>query len=159
MGDLDWSVVSFHTASDAALIEELPINDERPDRGSRATGVYRADRRADRNPRSAVRYRRLIQVLSTLSFEHIERKIAQREGLNVGTIGDHDLALRPHQQTNAALRHVAAEIPIYISAEWLATDGPLDYASFGCLALQFSFESTYLWSFTARTCGVSFEST
>jgi hypothetical protein len=40
MGDVDWSVVSFHTASDAALIEELPIDDEQPDRGSRAAMVY-----------------------------------------------------------------------------------------------------------------------
>jgi hypothetical protein len=40
MGDVDWAVVSFHTASDAALIEELPLDDEQPDRGSRAPMVY-----------------------------------------------------------------------------------------------------------------------
>jgi hypothetical protein len=40
MGDVDWFVVSFHTASDTALIEELPIDDEQPDRGSRAAMVY-----------------------------------------------------------------------------------------------------------------------
>jgi hypothetical protein len=40
MGDVDWAVVSFHTASDTALIEELPLDDEQPDRGSRAASVY-----------------------------------------------------------------------------------------------------------------------
>jgi hypothetical protein len=40
MGDVDWSVVSFHTASDTELIEELPIDDEQPDRGIRAAMVY-----------------------------------------------------------------------------------------------------------------------
>ncbi len=40
MGDEDWAVVSFHTASDAELIEELPIDDEHPDEGSRAAEVY-----------------------------------------------------------------------------------------------------------------------
>jgi hypothetical protein len=40
MGDVDWAVVSFHTASDSALIEELPLDDEQPDRGSRAATVY-----------------------------------------------------------------------------------------------------------------------
>jgi hypothetical protein len=40
MADLDWAVVSFHTASDAALIEELPLDDEHPDHGSRAATVY-----------------------------------------------------------------------------------------------------------------------
>ena len=40
MGDVDWAVVSFHTASDTALIEELPVDDEQPDRGSRAATVY-----------------------------------------------------------------------------------------------------------------------
>jgi hypothetical protein len=40
MGDVDWAVVSFHTASDAELIEELPLDDEQPDRGSRAATVY-----------------------------------------------------------------------------------------------------------------------
>jgi hypothetical protein len=40
MGDVDWAVVSFHTASDTALIEELPLDDECPDRGSRAAEVY-----------------------------------------------------------------------------------------------------------------------
>jgi hypothetical protein len=40
MGDVDWAVVSFHTASDTALIEELPLDDEQPDRGTRAATVY-----------------------------------------------------------------------------------------------------------------------
>jgi hypothetical protein len=40
MGDADWAVVSFHTASEAALIEELPLDDEQPDRGIRAAKVY-----------------------------------------------------------------------------------------------------------------------
>jgi hypothetical protein len=40
MGEVDWAVVSFHTASDAELIEELPLDDEHPDRGSRAARVY-----------------------------------------------------------------------------------------------------------------------
>ncbi len=40
MGDVDWAVVSFHTASDTALIEELPLDDEHPDRGSRAPQLY-----------------------------------------------------------------------------------------------------------------------
>jgi hypothetical protein len=40
MGDVDWSVVSFHTASDTALIEELPLDDDHPDRGSRTATVY-----------------------------------------------------------------------------------------------------------------------
>jgi hypothetical protein len=40
MGDVDWVVVSFHTASDTALLEELPLDDEHPDRGSRAPMVY-----------------------------------------------------------------------------------------------------------------------
>ena len=40
MGDVDWAVVSFHTASDTELIEELPLDDENPDRGSRAATVY-----------------------------------------------------------------------------------------------------------------------
>jgi len=40
MGDVDWAVVSFHTASDADLIEELPLDDQQPDRGSRASKVY-----------------------------------------------------------------------------------------------------------------------
>jgi hypothetical protein len=40
MGDVDWVVVSFHTASDSALIEELPLDDEHPDRGSRTANVY-----------------------------------------------------------------------------------------------------------------------
>ena len=30
MGDVDWAVVSFHTASDTALIEELPLDDDHP---------------------------------------------------------------------------------------------------------------------------------
>ena len=40
MGDIDWAVVSFHTASDTELIEELPLDDEHPDQGSRAAEVY-----------------------------------------------------------------------------------------------------------------------
>jgi hypothetical protein len=40
MGDVDWAVVSFHTASDTELIEELPLDDENPDHGSRAAEVY-----------------------------------------------------------------------------------------------------------------------
>jgi hypothetical protein len=40
MGDVDWAVVSFHTASDTELIEELPLDDEQPDRGSRIASVY-----------------------------------------------------------------------------------------------------------------------
>ena len=39
MADVDWAVVSFHTASDRELIEELPIDDEHPDRGARAAEV------------------------------------------------------------------------------------------------------------------------
>ena len=40
MDTVDWAVVSFHTASDAALIEELALDDDRPDRGSRAAELY-----------------------------------------------------------------------------------------------------------------------
>jgi len=40
MAEMDWAVVSFHTASDRELIEELPIDDEHPDHGSRAASVY-----------------------------------------------------------------------------------------------------------------------
>jgi hypothetical protein len=40
MGDVDWTVVSFHTASETELIEELPIDDELPDQGSRSATVY-----------------------------------------------------------------------------------------------------------------------
>ncbi len=40
MGEVDWVVVSFHTASDCELIEELTIDDEQPDRGSRDARVY-----------------------------------------------------------------------------------------------------------------------
>ena len=40
MDDIDWAVVSFHTASDTELIEELPLDDEHPDQGSRAAEVY-----------------------------------------------------------------------------------------------------------------------
>ncbi len=40
MGDVRWAVVSFHTASDTELIEELPLDDEQPDRGSRTATVY-----------------------------------------------------------------------------------------------------------------------
>jgi hypothetical protein len=40
MGDVDWAVVSFHTASDTALIEELALDDEHPDGGSRIAAAY-----------------------------------------------------------------------------------------------------------------------
>jgi hypothetical protein len=40
MKDVDWAVVSFHTASDSALIEELPLDDEQPDCGSHTASVY-----------------------------------------------------------------------------------------------------------------------
>ena len=40
MEDVDWAVVSFHTASETELIEELPLDDEHPDHGSRAARVY-----------------------------------------------------------------------------------------------------------------------
>jgi hypothetical protein len=40
MGDVDWAVVSFHSASDTALIEELPLDDEQPDHGTRTAKVY-----------------------------------------------------------------------------------------------------------------------
>ena len=40
MGDVDWAVVSFHTASNDALIEELPMDDKHPDSGTRASVVY-----------------------------------------------------------------------------------------------------------------------
>ena len=40
MGNVDWTVVSFHTATDTALIEDLPLDDEQPDRGSRTAEVY-----------------------------------------------------------------------------------------------------------------------
>ena len=40
MSDVDWAVVSFHTASDTELIEELPLDDEHPDHGSRTAKVY-----------------------------------------------------------------------------------------------------------------------
>jgi hypothetical protein len=40
MSDVDWVVVSFHTASASELIEELPIDEEQPDRGCRAAAVY-----------------------------------------------------------------------------------------------------------------------
>ncbi len=40
MGDGDWVVVSFHTASDQELIEELPADDEQPDHGCAARRVY-----------------------------------------------------------------------------------------------------------------------
>ena len=40
MGDVDWAVISFHTASDTELIEELPLDDEHPDRGTRVATVY-----------------------------------------------------------------------------------------------------------------------
>lgn len=40
MEDADWVVISFHTAADTALIEELPFDDEEPDHGSRFARVY-----------------------------------------------------------------------------------------------------------------------
>ena len=40
MSDVDWAVVSFHTASDTELIEELPLDDEHPDHGSRTAKFY-----------------------------------------------------------------------------------------------------------------------
>ena len=40
MAEVDWVVVSFHTASDTELIEELPHDDEHPDRGTRTATVY-----------------------------------------------------------------------------------------------------------------------
>ena len=40
MGDVDWVVVSFHTASSDELIEELPLNDQQPDAGSREAKAY-----------------------------------------------------------------------------------------------------------------------
>jgi hypothetical protein len=40
MRDEDWVVVSFHTASDRELIEELPIDDENPDLGSKTARLY-----------------------------------------------------------------------------------------------------------------------
>jgi hypothetical protein len=40
MADVDWAVVSFHTAADTALIEELPLDDQHPDHGTRAAEVY-----------------------------------------------------------------------------------------------------------------------
>jgi hypothetical protein len=40
MGEVDWVVVSFHTASDQELIEELPIDDNHPDSGTRAAVAY-----------------------------------------------------------------------------------------------------------------------
>jgi hypothetical protein len=40
MKEADWAVVSFHTASDTDLIEELPKDDEHPDRGAKAAKVY-----------------------------------------------------------------------------------------------------------------------
>lgn len=40
MHDADWAVVSFHTASDEDLIEELPEDDEHPDHGTKASKAY-----------------------------------------------------------------------------------------------------------------------
>ena len=40
MQDMHWVVVSFHTASDDTLIEELAADDEQPDAGSRAAEPY-----------------------------------------------------------------------------------------------------------------------
>jgi len=45
MGDVDWVVVSFHTAADRELIEELAVDDEHPDRGSGDLRLY-VDRKA-----------------------------------------------------------------------------------------------------------------
>jgi hypothetical protein len=36
----DWTVVSFHTASDDKLIEERPANDENPDAGQASSELY-----------------------------------------------------------------------------------------------------------------------
>lgn len=36
----DWTVLSFHTASDDQLIEERPQDDEHPDRGSSSSELY-----------------------------------------------------------------------------------------------------------------------
>ena len=40
MGSGDWTVVSFHTASDQDLIEERPADDENPDAGQATSEVY-----------------------------------------------------------------------------------------------------------------------
>ncbi len=40
MGAGDWTVVSFHTASDEELIEERPADDENPDRGAVSLELY-----------------------------------------------------------------------------------------------------------------------
>lgn len=40
MGDMDWVVVSFHTARDNELIEERPIDDEHPDLGRSTATTY-----------------------------------------------------------------------------------------------------------------------
>ena len=40
MGDVDWVVVSFHTASSDELIEELPLDEQQPDGGSREAKAY-----------------------------------------------------------------------------------------------------------------------
>ena len=40
MGSGDWTVVSFHTASDEDLIEERPANDENPDAGEASSELY-----------------------------------------------------------------------------------------------------------------------
>jgi hypothetical protein len=45
MGDADWVVVSFHTAADGELIEELAVDDEHPNHGSGDRRLY-AGRRA-----------------------------------------------------------------------------------------------------------------
>lgn len=40
MGDATWVVVSFHTASDDALIEERPADDAHPDEGRPTSQLY-----------------------------------------------------------------------------------------------------------------------
>jgi hypothetical protein len=40
MGDLNWVVVSFHTAPDDALIEERPADDAHPDSGATTAELY-----------------------------------------------------------------------------------------------------------------------
>jgi hypothetical protein len=41
MKDMHWVVVSFHTASDDTLIEELALDDEHPETGSHSAEAYR----------------------------------------------------------------------------------------------------------------------
>jgi hypothetical protein len=37
---MDWTVISFHTAPDDELIEERPIDDDHPDRGTAESQLY-----------------------------------------------------------------------------------------------------------------------